>query len=101
MRKEANFDNTTVEILRNDVTDVGERKRNFDNNIAKRKEKIELWQLNCRNWRIKKKKKRKLNCGKSNATVTRYFTIFLQTVVIASFLLVLVGEQKLGPLHRA
>ena len=59
MRKEANFDNTTVEILRNDVTDVGERKRNFDNDIVKRKEKIELWQLNCRNWRIKKKEKKK------------------------------------------
>ena len=80
------------------MTDMGERKKNFSNDIAKKKK------MNCRNWKIKKrkkKKKRKLNCGKSNATVTRYFTIFLQTVVIASFLLVLVGEQKLGPLHRA
>ena len=46
MRKEANFDNTTAEILRNDVTDVGKRKRNFDNDIAKRKEKKKL---NCGN----------------------------------------------------
>ena len=94
MRKEANFDNTTVEILRNDVTDVGERKRNFDNDIAKRKEKIELWNLNCRNWRIKKKKKRKLNCGQSNVTATSYFTIFLQTVVMINFLLVLIRAHQ-------
>ena len=46
MRKEANFDNTTAEILRNDVTDVGKRKRNFDNDISKRKEKKKL---NCGN----------------------------------------------------
>ena len=94
MRKEANFDNTTAEILRNDVTDVGERKRNFDNDIAKRKEKIELWQLNCRNWRIKKKKKRKLNYGQSNVTATSYFTIFLQTVVMINFLLVLIRAHQ-------
>ena len=46
MRKEANFDNTTAEILRNDVTDVGERKRNFDNDIAKNKK---VKKLNCGN----------------------------------------------------
>ena len=38
-----------------------------------KKKKIELWQLNCQNWRIKKKKK---NCSKSNAMATHYFTIF-------------------------
>ena len=38
----------------------------------------------------RKEKKRKLNCGKSNAMVTNYFTIFLQTVVMANFLLILI-----------
>ena len=46
-RKEANFGNTIVESLRksrreergerNDVMDVGEKKMNFDNDIAKKK----------------------------------------------------------------
>ena len=35
--------------------DVGERKRNFGNDIAQKKKKKELWQLNCQNWRIKQK----------------------------------------------
>ena len=34
--------------------------------------------------------KKKKNCGKSNNTVTNYFTIFLQTVVMANFLLILI-----------
>ena len=38
--------------------DVGEKKMNFDNDIAKKKK---LWQLNCRNWRIKKRKRKKEN----------------------------------------
>ena len=50
MRKEANFGNTNAEILRkkqkrgerNDVTDVEERKRIFDNDSAKKKKKNEL-----------------------------------------------------------
>ena len=33
------------------------------------------------------KKKKNLNCGKSNATATNYFIIFLQIVVMANFLL--------------
>ena len=59
MRKEANFGNTIAEILRkkqergerNDVMDVEERKRIYGNDNAKKK-------MNCRNWRIKKKKKK-------------------------------------------
>ena len=53
MRREVNFGNTIVEILRksrreergerNDVTDIRERKRNFGNEIAKKKN------LNCGN----------------------------------------------------
>ena len=39
---------------------------------------------------IKKKKKNCGNCGKSNASSTNYFIIFLQIVVIANFLLVLI-----------
>ena len=66
-RKEANSGNTIVESLRksrreergerNDVTDIRERKRNFGNEIAKKKN------LNCGNWIAKirglKKKKKK------------------------------------------
>ena len=37
-----NFGNTIAEILRNDVMGVGERKRNFGNDIATKKKKIEL-----------------------------------------------------------
>ena len=73
---------------RNNVTD-GERKRNFGNNIATKKKL--LWQLNCRNWRIKKRKK--LNCCKSNAMPTNYFTIFLQTVIMTNFLLLIKVHQ--------
>ena len=36
---------------------------------------------------IEIKKKKKLNCGKSNATATNYFIIFLQIVVMTNFLL--------------
>ena len=70
--------------------DVRERKRNFGNDIAQKN----FW--NYDNWIAeigglkKEKKKRKLNCGKSNATATNYFIIFLQTVIIVNFLLVLI-----------
>lgn len=52
MKKEVNFGNIITKILRkqereerSNVTDVEERKRNFDNDIAKNKI-IKLWQLN-------------------------------------------------------
>ena len=35
-----------------------------------------------------------MNCGKSNAMTTNYFTIFLQTVVMANFLLVLIMAHQ-------
>ena len=41
-----------------------------------------------------KKKKKKRNCGKSNATATNYFIIFLQIVVMANFLLVLIRTHQ-------
>ena len=41
-----------------------------------------------------KKKKRKLNYGKSNSLATNYFTIFLQTVVMTNFLLVLIMAHQ-------
>ena len=47
-------------------------KKNFSNDIA------EIGRL---------KKKKNLNCGKSNATAPCYFIIFLQIVVMANFLL--------------
>ena len=51
-----------------------------------KKKKIELWQLNYRNWRIKKWKKRKLNCDKSNATAVHYFSIFFTNCCYSQFL---------------
>ena len=48
----------------------GERKRNFGNDIA------EIGRL---------KKKKKLNCGKSNATAIRYFTIFFKNCYYGQF----------------
>ena len=41
---------------------------------------------NCGNWIV--------NCGKSNATSTNYFIIFLQIVVMANFLLVLIRAHQ-------
>ena len=38
--------------------------------------------------------KKKKNCGKSNDIATNYFTIFLQTVVMANFLLVLIRAHQ-------
>ena len=84
---------------RNDVTDVEERKRNFDNDIAKIKNKKNE-KLNCGNWiseigGLKKKRK------KENWTVERVMlrphTIlpyFLQTGVMANFLLVLIRAHQ-------
>ena len=47
--------------------DVGERKRNFGIGIAQ-------------------KKKKKLNCSKSNAAATHYFTIFFTNCCYDQFL---------------
>ena len=49
-----------------------------------KKKKFELWQLNCQNWRIKKKRKK--NCSKSNAMATHYFTIFFTNCCYSQFL---------------
>ena len=54
-------------------------KKNFSNDIA------EIGRL---------KKKKNLNCGKSNAMALCYFIIFLQTVVMANFLLVLISAYQ-------
>ena len=102
IRREANFGNGIAEILRKSKREerkmmwhLWEREKGISAMILpKIKNKItELWQLNCRNWMIKKKKKRKLNYGKSNALATNYFTIFLQTSVITNFLLLIKAHQ--------
>ena len=40
-----------------------------------------------------KKKKRKLNYGKSNSLTTNYFTIFLHTVIMTNFLFLIKAHQ--------
>ena len=66
MRREANFGNTIAEILRK--------------NRREEREKKEFRQWYC------PKKKKKLNCSKSNATATHYFTIFFTNCCYDQFL---------------
>ena len=77
MRREVNFGNTIAEILRKSRREeremmwrIWEREKRISTMILPKKN--ELGWLNCRNWRMKKRKKRKrkLNCGKSNVTTT-------------------------------
>ena len=108
MRREANFGNTIAEILRN----------------IRREEREMMWlkwerekgilaiilpkyvpkktQLTCLILGTdirdcidqNEKKKKKLNCDKSNAMTTNYFNIFLQIVVIFNFLLILIKTHQ-------
>ena len=77
--------------------EVGERKRNFGNNITKicaQKNPANLPDIRDCIDQNERKKKKKLNCGKSNATTINYFNIFLKIVVISNFLLILIRAHQ-------
>ena len=65
------------------MIDVWERKRNFGNDIAKKKKtkKKKIMAIELPKLKDEKKKKRKLNYGKSNSLATNYFTIFYKLLL--------------------
>ena len=108
MRREANFGNTIAEILRKIRREEREMmwwKREREKGIlaiilpkyVPKKTQLtclilETDIIDCIDQNVKKKKK--LNCGKSNATTINYFNIFLQIVVISNFLLILIRAHQ-------
>ena len=109
MRREANFGNTIAEILRKIRREEREmmwwkwEREKGISAIILPKYVPKKTQLTCLILETdirdcidqnEKKKKKKLNCGKSNATTINYFNIFLQIVVISNFLLILIRAHQ-------
>ena len=110
LRGEANFGNTIAKILWKKVRERreiwcdrrGREKKGISAmvlpNYVPKKSGLTYLKLGTNLTEIKKKKKNCgnwiVNCGKSNASSTNYFIIFLQIVVIANFLLVLIKAHQ-------
>ena len=111
LRGEANFGNTIAKILWKKVRERreiwcdrrGREKKGISAmvlpNYVPKKSGLTYLKLGTNLTEIKKKKKKNcgnwiVNCGKSNALSTNYFIIFLQIVVIANFLLVLIKAHQ-------